>query len=220
MDIARAAAGLFAARGLKATRAEDIAQAAGIAPRTFYRYFATKEEAVAPLYAAGAERWTEAVRAAPAGLSVPQALEHAVRHTLVPGGGVSAAAWEWARTLIRLAGASPALGKVWAEVCHTSETVLMDVLAERAAATAPQTGTPAPALDASPSASPSASDNVAFAYRRFTATVAGAAVRVAVESWAATDSPPTGRQGPAELALRNLRALHGLSWEEGPGEEA
>ncbi|MFG2280541.1 TetR/AcrR family transcriptional regulator [Streptomyces asoensis] len=216
MDIARAAAGLFAARGLKATRAEDIAQAAGIAPRTFYRYFATKEEAVAPLYAAGAERWTEAVRAAPAGLSVPQALEHAVRHTLVPGGGVSAAACEWARTLIRLAGASPALGKVWAEVCHTSETALMDVLAERAAAVAPQADASAPV----PDASPSASDNVAFAYRRFTATVAGAAVRVAVESWAATDSPPTGRQGPAELALRNLRALRGLSWEEGPGEEA
>ncbi|NUO41913.1 MAG: TetR family transcriptional regulator, partial [Streptomyces sp.] len=52
MDIARAAAGLFVQRGLRATRAEDIAQAAGIAPRTFYRYFATKEEAVAPLYAA------------------------------------------------------------------------------------------------------------------------------------------------------------------------
>ncbi|MEU5281971.1 TetR family transcriptional regulator [Streptomyces asoensis] len=214
MEIARAAAGLFAARGLKATRAEDIAQAAGIAPRTFYRYFATKEEAVAPLYAAGAERWTEAVRAAPAELSVPQALEHAVRHTLVPGGGVSAAAWEWARTLIRLAGASPALGKVWAEVCHTSETVLMDVLAERAA-TGPHADTSSPA----PAASPSASDNVAFAYRRFTATVASAAVRVAVESWAATDSPPTGRQGPAELALHNLRALRGFSWEEGPGEE-
>ncbi len=43
MEIARAAAGLFVSRGLKATRAEDIAQAAGIAPRTFYRYFATKE---------------------------------------------------------------------------------------------------------------------------------------------------------------------------------
>ncbi len=46
MEIARAAAGLFVSRGLKATRAEDIAQAAGIAPRTFYRYFATKEELV------------------------------------------------------------------------------------------------------------------------------------------------------------------------------
>ena len=73
MDIARAAAGLFVQRGLRATRAEDIAQAAGIAPRTFYRYFATKEEAVAPLYAAGAQRWAEAVREAPAELSVPQA---------------------------------------------------------------------------------------------------------------------------------------------------
>ncbi|MFF5498116.1 TetR family transcriptional regulator [Streptomyces aquilus] len=131
MEIARAAAGLFAGRGLRATRAEDIAQAAGIAPRTFYRYFATKEEAVAPLYAAGAQRWAEAVREAPAELSVPEALEHAVRHTLTPGVGVSAASWEWVRTLIRLADSSPALGKVWAEVCRDAERVLGEVLAER-----------------------------------------------------------------------------------------
>jgi len=132
MDIARAAAGLFVSRGLRATRAEDIAQAAGIAPRTFYRYFATKEEAVAPLYAAGAQRWAEAVREAPAELSVREALEHAVRHTLTPGAGVSAASWEWVRTLIRLADSSPALGKVWAEVCRDSERVLGEVLRERA----------------------------------------------------------------------------------------
>ncbi|GDY76210.1 hypothetical protein SAV31267_056950 [Streptomyces avermitilis] len=48
MEIARAAAGLFMADGLRATRAEDIARAAGVAPRTFYRYFATKEESLAP----------------------------------------------------------------------------------------------------------------------------------------------------------------------------
>ena len=107
MEIARAAAGLFVRHGLRATRAEDIAQAAGIAPRTFYRYFATKEEAVAPLYAAGAQLWAEAVRAAPAELSLPEALEHAVRHTLTPGAGVSAATWEWVRTLIRLAESGP-----------------------------------------------------------------------------------------------------------------
>ncbi|MFH0177193.1 TetR/AcrR family transcriptional regulator [Streptomyces cacaoi] len=215
MEIARAAAGLFVSRGLKATRAEDIAQAAGIAPRTFYRYFATKEEAVAPLYAAGAQRWAEAVREAPAELTVPEALEHAVRHTLVPGRGVSAASWEWVRTLIRMAGTSPALGKVWAEVCHTSEATLTEVLAERTAASR------TPASDAaSDVTSNAAPDNVASPYQRFTAAVAGAAVRVAVESWAATDSPPTGRQGPAELALRNLRALHGFAWEESPAEEA
>uniref|UniRef100_UPI0037DA2834 TetR/AcrR family transcriptional regulator n=1 Tax=Streptomyces zaehneri TaxID=3051180 RepID=UPI0037DA2834 len=281
MEIARAAAGLFVSRGLKATRAEDIALAAGIAPRTFYRYFATKEEAVAPLYAAGAQRWAEAVREAPAELTVPEALEHAVRYTLVPGRGVSAASWEWVRTLIRLAGTSPALGKVWAEVCHTSEATLAQVLAERTAASsrapasestseaispssppssppsgapsyvasdavgddasAPEpssastpasapTGAPAPA-SAPPPAPPSAAapsptstptpapDNVASPFQRFTAAVAGAAVRVAVESWAVTDSPPTGRHGPAELALRNLRALRGFAWEESPADE-
>jgi AcrR family transcriptional regulator len=193
MEIARAAGALFVRQGLRATRAEDIAQAAGIAPRTFYRYFATKEEAVAPLYAAGAQRWAEAVRAAPAHLGVPQALEHAVRHTLTPGAGVSAASWEWVRTLIRLADSSPALRKVWAEVCQTSETTLVEILATRPAPDGPAAVTPA---------------------LRFTAAVAGAAVRVAVESWAATSSPPAGPEGPAALALHNLRALSGFDWRE------
>ncbi|WP_329417068.1 TetR/AcrR family transcriptional regulator [Streptomyces sp. NBC_00704] len=217
MEIARAAAGLFVSRGLKATRAEDIAQAAGIAPRTFYRYFATKEEAVAPLYAAGAQRWAEAVREAPAALSVPEALEHAVRHTLAPGGGVSAASWEWVRTLIRLAMASPALGKVWAEVCHTSEADLAQILADRATATAPTATDPteteptATAAATSATAAPTAAMDVS-PQERFTAAVAGAAVRVAVESWAVTDTSATGPQGPAELALSNLRALRDFSW--------
>ncbi|MFD4600731.1 TetR/AcrR family transcriptional regulator [Streptomyces sp. NPDC058464] len=193
MEIARAAAGLFVRHGLRATRAEDIAQAAGIAPRTFYRYFATKEEAVAPLYAAGARRWAEAVRAAPAALSVPEALEHAVRHTLTPGEGVSAASWEWVRTLIHLADTSPALRKVWAEVCQSSDRLLTSILAERTATTI---------------------DNVAPpAHLRFTAAVAGAAVRVAVESWAAGTATPTGPEGPAALALQNLAALRGFAWE-------
>ena len=101
MEIARAAAGLFMRQGLRATRAEDIAQAAGVAPRTFHRYFATKEEAVAPLYATGARRWSDAVAEAPARLSVPEALAHAVRHTFTPGAGVSTSSWDFVRTLIR-----------------------------------------------------------------------------------------------------------------------
>ncbi|MEU9439630.1 TetR family transcriptional regulator [Streptomyces sp. NPDC048304] len=199
MEIARAAAALFVRQGLRATRAEDIAQAAGIAPRTFYRYFATKEEAVAPLYAAGAQRWAEAVRSAPAGLGVPEALEHAVRHTLTPGAGVSAASWEWVRTLIRLADASPALRKVWAEVCQASERTLAEILASRIASTDGDAPTPA-------------TFDLLFA-----AAVAGAAVRVAVESWATTTAPPTGPDGPAALALRNLASLRNFRWA---GEEA
>ncbi|MER6958442.1 TetR family transcriptional regulator [Streptomyces sp. NPDC000618] len=237
MEIARAAAGLFVSRGLRATRAEDIAQAAGIAPRTFYRYFATKEEAVAPLYAAGAERWAEAVREAPAELPVPQALEHAVRHTLAPGRGVSTASWEWVRTLIRLAGTSPALGKVWAEVCHTAETTLAEILRQRAdangmdAAGAEAAGMEAAGTDAASSTlapralAPAdvapralAPADVPSPHQRFTAAVASAAVRVAVESWAATNTAPTGPQGPAELAMQNLRTLRGFAWEARPAE--
>lgn len=204
MEIARAAAGLFVQQGLRATRAEDIAQAAGIAPRTFYRYFATKEEAVAPLYAAGAQRWAEAVRAAPAHLTVPEALEHAVRHTFTPGAGVSAASWEWVRTLIRLAETSPALRKVWAEVCQTSEGVLGEILAARRG----EAGSNADNVASPPSAPAPGTPAL-----RFAAAVAGAAVRVAVESWAATTSPPTGPDGPAALALRNLRALKDFDWD-------
>lgn len=197
MEIARAAAALFVQQGLRATRAEDIAQAAGIAPRTFYRYFATKEEAVAPLYAAGAQRWVEAVRAAPAHLTLPEALEHAVHHTLTPGLGVSAASWEWLRTLVRLADTSPALRKVWAEVCQTSEGALAETLVGRAEA-----------AGRAASFSP---------HLRFAAAVAGAAVRVAVESWAATTTPPTGPDGPAALALHNVRALRSFEWGESEG---
>ncbi|MGW2830538.1 TetR/AcrR family transcriptional regulator [Streptomyces sp. NPDC001286] len=212
MEIARAAAGLFVRQGLRATRAEDIAQAAGVAPRTFYRYFATKEEAVAPLYAAGAERWTESLAEAPAHLSVPQALEHAVRHTLTPGAGVSAASWELVRTLIRLTDDSPALGKVWAEVCQESEGRLGEVLAGRLAG------------DGGGGRREGGDDNVGSRVARspqlrFAAAVAGAAVRVAVEVWAAGEAPASGEQGPAALALRNLEAVRDFPWA-GIEEEA
>ncbi|WP_370268759.1 TetR/AcrR family transcriptional regulator [Streptomyces sp. V4I8] len=190
MEIARAAADLFVKQGLRATRAEDIAQAAGIAPRTFYRYFATKEEAVAPLYAAGAARWTEAVRTAPPDLPIPQALEHAAHQTLTPDAAISAASWEWVRTLVRLADSSPALRKVWAEVCHEAETSLAKALAAR---TPDNVADPAPPL-------------------RFAAAVAAASIRVAVESWAAADAPAP--EGPAALALRNLETLRNFPWAD------
>lgn len=251
MEIARAAAALFVRQGLRATRAEDIAQAAGIAPRTFYRYFASKEEAVAPLYAAGAELCIQAVRGAPAGLSLPEAIRHAVEHTLSPDMRVSAASWEWVRTLIRLADASPALGKVWAEVCRTSEYALAETLAERlsragvtgatgatGATGVAEAAEPAGAAGSVDAAGPagaagsagslgsagavrSAGDNVARPAAippqlRLAAAVAGAAIRVAVESWAATTSAPTGPDGPAALALRNLTALQNYAWPGNP----
>ncbi|MBT3152763.1 helix-turn-helix transcriptional regulator [Streptomyces sp. CHD11] len=197
MGIARTAAGLFVRQGLRATRAEDIAHAAGVAPRTFYRYFASKEEAIGPLYTAGAERWVEAVRAAPAEVPLPQVLQDAVRHTLTPGLGVSVASWDWVRTLIRLAQANPALGRVWAEACQASERNLAEALTERLTA----------------GRFPYDAGDVADRSRLgFAAAIASAAVRTAVENWAAGDGPAEGPRGPAELAVANLQTLRDFPW--------
>ncbi|MGW0533468.1 TetR/AcrR family transcriptional regulator [Streptomyces sp. NPDC003032] len=189
LDIARTAASLFAADGLRATRAEDIARAAGVAPRTFYRYFATKEEAVAPLFTAGAQQWAEAVRQAPDGLSVPDALRRAVAHTLAAGDAGEAESLEWVRSLLRMSEQSAALRAVWADTCHASEQTLLAVLVERTGGDGP------PALELS-----------------LAAAVASAAVRVAVETWAAGDAPADGPDGPTALAARCLGALDAFPW--------
>ncbi|MGW2966467.1 TetR family transcriptional regulator [Streptomyces mirabilis] len=188
MEIARAAAGLFMRHGLRATRAEDIARAAGVAPRTFYRYFAGKEECLAPLFSAGVEKWAEAVRDAPADLSVPEALRHAVVQTLTPGVGVRPESMDWVRALLRLAEGSPALLRVWGEACRGAERTLARVLEARASVTG------------------------GGAEFQLGAAVAGAAVRVAVEAWAAGDEPADGPAGPVALAVRHLEALRDFPW--------
>ncbi|MFD8825008.1 TetR/AcrR family transcriptional regulator [Streptomyces sp. NPDC059605] len=190
LDIARTAAALFVEHGLRGTRAEDIARAAGVAPRTFYRYFATKEEAITPLLAVGARQWVEAVRDAPGTLSVPDALRHAAGRTLAPAPGDTAASesLEWVRSLLRMAAESPALQSVWNDACHDADATLAAVLAARA-------GLP---------------DGAGSLEIRLTAGVAGAAVRAAVETWAAGDAPATGPEGPAALAERCLTSAQGV----------
>ncbi|MFD3926829.1 TetR/AcrR family transcriptional regulator [Streptomyces sp. NPDC058614] len=272
MEIARAAAGLFMRNGLRATRAEDIARAAGIAPRTFYRYFASKEEALGPLFAAGSQRWAETVRDAPAHLTVPEALHHAVVQTLTPGVGVRQESLQWVRSLLRLAEESPALLRVWGEACHTAERTLAEVLAARIPAVPgavaqpggpPESGAeveaaaPVPGAVARPGGAPESGAEVEAAAPesgamaqpveapesgtvaqpggplesgdrspgghplpylelspelRLSAAVASAAVRVAVEAWAAGDAPATGPAGPVALALRNLGSLRDFPW--------
>jgi AcrR family transcriptional regulator len=58
--IRHAAARLFAERGYEETTVADIAQAARVGERTFYRYFGTKEE----LLAEGALDWIDRLQAA------------------------------------------------------------------------------------------------------------------------------------------------------------
>ncbi len=72
--IHRAAMKLFAERGFEATTIADIAAAADIAPRTFFSYFASKEEAVFPKFEPMFEDFDRAMRERPAGTTALEAL--------------------------------------------------------------------------------------------------------------------------------------------------
>jgi AcrR family transcriptional regulator len=64
MAIARTAMELFVADGDTNATVERISEAAGVAPRTFYRHFAVKEDVVLPLFRRSSRRIAEALAAA------------------------------------------------------------------------------------------------------------------------------------------------------------
>ncbi|WP_369138399.1 TetR family transcriptional regulator [Modestobacter versicolor] len=70
---------LFAERGFDAVTVADICAAAQIAPRTFFRYFPSKDDVLAEPARVLAVRLTAAIAAAPAGLDDRQVLTRALR---------------------------------------------------------------------------------------------------------------------------------------------
>lgn len=78
LDIARAAMRLFQEKGYEATTAADIARAADFSERSFYRYFATKEDVVF----FDIEGLLEEVRAAIDGVP-PERLWSAIRDNVI-----------------------------------------------------------------------------------------------------------------------------------------
>lgn len=185
LDIARAAAELFTEHGPDGTTAEDIAERAGVALRTFYRYFRNKQDAVGPLLSRGADRWRELLAASAAGAGLPRALEAAIEESLSARDAHAAEGLRQTRALLRAAVADPALRAVWYRVNQESEEKLLPVV----------TGLAGP--DADP------------LEVRLAAAAATDAIRVALESWAGTDADVAGPGSPAELAVRCLRELVG-----------
>ncbi len=184
LDIARAAAALFAEHGPDGTTAEAIARHSGVALRTFYRYFRSKQDAVGPLLSGGAERWRALLEAAEPG-PLAAILESAVREALAAPDAPAVEQLRWTRGLLRAAEHDAALRAVWYRVNQDSEERLLPVLARLA-------GPGADALEV-----------------RLVAAAATDAIRVALEAWAATDAPVSGTGSPAELAVRCLRELTG-----------
>ncbi|WP_455685381.1 TetR/AcrR family transcriptional regulator [Streptomyces zaomyceticus] len=185
LDIARAAAELFTEHGPDGTTAEDIALRAGVALRTFYRYFRSKQDAVAPLLAGGGDRWREQLAATEPGAALPEALERSIAASLTPGDAAAEEGLRWTRGLLRAAVEDPALRAVWYRVNQESEERLREVVARLA-------GPAADPLEV-----------------RLAAAAATDAIRIALESWAETDAPVRGDGAPAELAVRCLRELMG-----------
>ncbi|WP_435867030.1 TetR/AcrR family transcriptional regulator [Streptomyces zaomyceticus] len=185
LDIARAAAELFTEHGPDGTTAEDIALRAGVALRTFYRYFRSKQDAVAPLLAGGGDRWREQLAATEPGAALPEALERSIAASLTPGDEAAEEGLRWTRGLLRAAVEDPALRAVWYRVNQESEERLREVVA----------GLAGPAADP--------------LEVRLAAAAATDAIRIALESWAETDAPVRGDGAPAELAVRCLRELMG-----------
>ncbi|MGW4649911.1 TetR/AcrR family transcriptional regulator [Kitasatospora sp. NPDC004289] len=179
-EIALAAARLFAEHGAAGCTAEAIARAAGVSLRTFYRYFRTKEDAVAPLLAGGVRHWISELAISPPELTLPQALERSARQAMAPSPEFPPEVLGWVRGLLRQAPAEPDLLAVWHRVHHESELALVPVLTALAA---PDT------------------DPLEL---RLAAAAANTAMRVATETWAAEDTPP---EQAAELAARCVREL-------------
>lgn len=130
-DIARTAAALFTERGAAVT-AEEIAHTSGVALRTFYRYFRTKEDAVVPLLANGVQEWIDDLATPPTSpdaLPVREVLERAAHRALTPADPPAAEALRWTRGLLRAMSGDPALRAVWHRVHHDTEEALRPVLA-------------------------------------------------------------------------------------------
>ncbi|MGA4848434.1 TetR family transcriptional regulator [Streptomyces sp. G5(2025)] len=196
LEIAHAAAELFTAHGTDGTTAEAIAHRAGVALRTFYRYFRAKQDAVGPLLAVGGERWRALLATAEPRAALPDALRAAVREVLAAPDKAAAEGLRQVRGLLRAAAGDPALRAVWYRVNQESEEKLRPVVAERAGRGAGQ-GT-------SQGASP--------LQVRLAAAAATAAIRIALETWSETDEDVTGPNSPADLAVRCLDRLMGPGW--------
>lgn len=125
-EIATEAARLFLEKGVAGTSADDIAEAAGISRRTFWHYFATKEEAVAPLLTRSLGRVTEALGRRPEDEPLVEALAQA----MIGNAMRDAEAWDLVG-LVRLTRDEPGLRRVWLQATSDMETRMAEVLARR-----------------------------------------------------------------------------------------
>ena len=124
MEIAQEAVRLFAANGVAAASADEIAAAAGVSTRTLWRYFRTKEECVRPLLTAGLDAMAERVRGWDGRGSLLAAMCRAGQLEVDPRRAAAL------RDLVRLTRTEPGLRSVWLETHFEAEGLFCRLVAE------------------------------------------------------------------------------------------
>jgi AcrR family transcriptional regulator len=184
-----AAMRLAVERGLDNVVVEDIAAAAGVSPRTFNNYFASKYEAICSLAMDRGRLAGCALRMRPPGEPLLEAITDAVLEPYLAA--EQAPPQEWLDSW-RLVIKSPELQGEYLRTLHATQRALAEAIADRILATDPRRS-------------------------MFPAILAGAvtsALQVALERWLAGD-PPTALAPLIRQALSELRS--GWAAEITPG---
>ncbi|GGV28914.1 TetR family transcriptional regulator [Actinomadura cremea] len=162
-----AAVRLAAEHGVESVTVEAISEAADVSPRTFFNYFASRDDVFVMIGAESSDRVRRAVLEAPSGLSPLEALRAALAAELTEVVEQNEL-WSLHAEVLR---SSPHLLVRSLGVHMADEVGLAEVLAER--------------IDRNPSAGPDGEREgpVPGLYPRLLAAVGSTAVRVAVEHW-------------------------------------
>ncbi|MHB2028569.1 MAG: TetR family transcriptional regulator [Acidimicrobiales bacterium] len=124
-ELTAAAARLFIERGYEATTVEDIAAAAGISPRTFFRYLTAKEEVIDDVLEESIALFAAALDARPPGEPLLDSLCAAGHDSL------NRAVDQGAVELFAVVRRTPALRARWLTRCNTYTDLIANSLRGR-----------------------------------------------------------------------------------------
>ena len=132
-QLLEAAQKLFLRQGYARTTVDEITAAVDVSQRTFFRYFANKEQVALALMADGADDFIDYLRARPSDENPLQALSAATRETWesrsVPEQGVASA--NAALEIFQLVECTPTLLAAYLHRLAEQQQVIVEVLAER-----------------------------------------------------------------------------------------
>jgi AcrR family transcriptional regulator len=125
LDVSRAVVSLFLRAKTSDFSVEELAKHVGISPRTFYRYFPRKEDAIRPRLDDDIQRLAASIKARPRRESLREALAASYAAFWTPG---ELAEW---KVLEAVLSETDLLRAVWLQIITDSERMITEVAVER-----------------------------------------------------------------------------------------